>query len=80
MGLRNLSLNHGSKLGRKANWIVRGIKVRVQLHDVKDIFGRIRFLISPVEGEGEKWVDISKTGLVKSGSHPILFLEHAVAP
>lgn len=42
--------------GRQALWSVDTLKVLVDIRDIRDVFGRVDFLISPVSGSGEKWV------------------------
>lgn len=42
--------------GQQALWSVDTLKVLVDIRDIRDVFGRMDFLISPVGGSGEKWV------------------------
>lgn len=42
--------------GRQAMWSVDTLKVLVDIRDIREAFGRVDFLISPVGGSGEKWV------------------------
>ena len=42
--------------GQQALWSVNTLKVLVDIRDIRDVFGRVDFLISPVGGSGEKWV------------------------
>ena len=42
--------------GRQALWAVDTLKVLVDIRDIREAFGRVDFLISPVGGSGEKWV------------------------
>lgn len=42
--------------GRQALWSVDTLKVLVDIRDIRDVFGRIDYLIAPVGGSGEKWV------------------------
>lgn len=59
MGIGSLLQEHGDKIGKTAYWLAdkQAIRVLVTIHDVKDAFGHLRFLISPVQGSGEKWID-----------------------
>ncbi len=34
-----------------------GINFRVVIKDVKNSYGKVRFLISPVAGSGETWIE-----------------------
>lgn len=42
--------------GRRAFWSVDSLKVLVDIRDIRDVFGRVDYLISPVGGSGTKWV------------------------
>ena len=42
--------------GQRALWGIDTLKVLVDIRDIRDVFGRVDFLISPVDGSGEKWV------------------------
>ena len=42
--------------GRRAFWSVDSLKVLVDIRDIRDVFGRVDYLISPVGGAGTKWV------------------------
>ena len=33
------------------------LSVKVTVKDIKSAYGRVRYLIEPVEGEGEMWVE-----------------------
>lgn len=51
-----LSEMYSSIRGAQAFWSISGLKVLVNVQDVRESFGRIDCLISPVGGSGEKWV------------------------
>ncbi len=34
-----------------------GLKVNIRVNDVKQSYGRTRYLVSPISGEGEVWVE-----------------------
>ena len=36
---------------------VRSLKVEVLIKDVKNTYGRNRYLISPIRGSGEMWIE-----------------------
>ena len=42
--------------GQQALWSVDTLRVLVDIRDIREAFGRVDFLISPVGGSGEKWV------------------------
>jgi len=33
------------------------IKVKVEILEIKKSYGRIRYLITPIEGEGQLWIE-----------------------
>ncbi len=35
-----------------------GLKFEVEVKDIKTSYGRMRYLVSPVSGTGERWVEI----------------------
>jgi hypothetical protein len=49
--------NIKSYVGKKGLVIMRGLVVYVTIKDVKKTYGRDRYLITPVMGSGEKWVE-----------------------
>jgi hypothetical protein len=51
---------HKSLLHQELEYEVKGLVFEVELLDVKKIFGRIEYLITPVKGSGEVWVVGSK--------------------
>ena len=44
-------------VGKTASIEVNGLKVQVNIKDVKNTYGRDRYLVSPVKGSGEVWVE-----------------------
>lgn len=45
-------------------WVEEGqLEVRVKVKDVKKAYGRILYLITPVEGKGTKWVNSERVHL-----------------
>ncbi len=46
-------------LNKEATYRINGLQVRVKIVDVKLSYGQTRFLIQPVAGTGEVWVDQS---------------------
>jgi len=47
-------------IGKTGMFHENGLKFRVKINDVRTSYGRIHYLISPVCGDGEKWVDFSR--------------------
>lgn len=42
----------------KKGWIeLGGLEVGVEVKDVKNTYGRDRYLVSPISGQGEVWVE-----------------------
>jgi hypothetical protein len=44
-----------SSIGKKGLVYLDGLKVEVEILDVKSSYGNTRYLIKPVAGEGEVW-------------------------
>jgi hypothetical protein len=44
-------------VGKKGTILAGGLKVEVEIKDVKNSYGRDRFLVSPIAGSGEVWVE-----------------------
>lgn len=47
-------------LGREATIKLGGLEIKVIISDVKTSYGRDRFLVSPVSGSGQVWVEVVK--------------------
>lgn len=47
-------------VGKKGAVFLGGLSVQVTIKDVKTSYGRDRFLITPVTGSGEVWVESVK--------------------
>jgi hypothetical protein len=45
-------------VGKKATVKLGGLVVEVKVTDVKHVYGRNRFLVTPVSGSGEVWVEV----------------------
>lgn len=50
-------------VGKKGLVTLGGLEVEVKITDVKNVYGKNRFLIVPVAGKGEVWVE--KVSLIK---------------
>jgi hypothetical protein len=53
-------------MGSKAQWAPaqsKGVTVTVRIEDIRESYGRIDFLIAPLAGTGECWVQDSTLGL-----------------
>lgn len=44
-------------VGRTGVIKLDGLEIEVKIGDVKQSWGKTRYLVSPVAGEGEKWVE-----------------------
>jgi hypothetical protein len=44
-------------VGKKAVVSLGGLKIEVKVLDVKNSYGRTRYQITPVSGEGQIWVE-----------------------
>ena len=42
---------------------MESVRVNVQVKDAKVAYGRFRFLVSPVDGDGEMWVLADRLGV-----------------
>jgi hypothetical protein len=49
-----------SYIGKTGMLAHGGIATRVRIHDVKKSYGNLRFLVRPVDGAGEAWVDANR--------------------
>jgi len=63
MGLQ--SARHALELlERERVWAREALAVRVRVLDVRERFGRVDLLITPVCGSGERWVELESTVVV----------------
>jgi hypothetical protein len=46
-----------AKVGKTAYLWIDELKVEVTVLDVKQAWGRVRYLVTPTKGEGEKWTE-----------------------
>lgn len=44
-------------VGKKGTIFAGGLRVEVEIKDVKNSYGRDRYLVTPVAGSGEVWVE-----------------------
>lgn len=44
-------------VGRKGTIILSGLTIEVRIEDVKQSYGKIRFLVKPVAGTGNTWME-----------------------
>ena len=44
-------------INRKVDINLGGLKIAVVITDIKTSYGKTRFLVSPVAGKGEVWVE-----------------------
>jgi hypothetical protein len=44
-------------IGREAQWKTNGLSISVTVVDVKQAWGKLRYQISPVSGNGATWVE-----------------------
>ena len=35
---------------------VEGFKIKVQIDDARQVFGRVDYLVTPIEGKGKQWM------------------------
>lgn len=49
-----------SYVGKRASLPFRQMVVDVEIHDVRENFGRIDVLVSPLMGTGETWVQLDR--------------------
>ena len=41
---------------QRALWVVNGLEILVQAEDMRQVWNRVDYLITPVQGYGEVWV------------------------
>ena len=44
-------------LNKKVTVVLHELQASVVVVDIKEVWGRVRFLVSPVSGKGESWVE-----------------------
>lgn len=49
-------------IGREGAITMDGVRVYVRILDVKQAYGNLRYLITPLEGIGQTWVDARRVG------------------
>lgn len=50
-------LEHASDIGKTGTIAAEGLTVQVRILDVKQTYGRLRWLVTPVAGASEKWTE-----------------------
>jgi len=62
MSMTEIIKSIGDRTGNKdiARINLDGLKVDVKILDVKQVFGRVDVLITPINGSGEKWVQADR--------------------
>lgn len=52
-------------IGRAGDWILadRPLNIRVTVEDARESYGRLQYLIQPVAGRGQTWIDASRVRL-----------------
>jgi len=53
-------------IGAKALLRVEAFSVMVEVMDVKQAYGNTRYLVEPIGGHGEAWVDKSRIKIVEA--------------
>jgi hypothetical protein len=48
-----------TRIGQNAVLEVKGMRVFVEVTDVRQVWGKVQYQITPVVGEGSTWVDES---------------------
>lgn len=51
---------HAQVIGKTGTWGIEGLTVGVTILDVKQVYGSVRYAVSPINGNGVKWVDASR--------------------
>ena len=54
-------------IGRKGFLPVEGgdMSIMVEVRDIKIAYGRVLYLVKPIEGKGSKWVNSERVHLIK---------------
>lgn len=47
---------------------IDGLRVEVHVRDMRTVWGRIHYLVEPVAGSGQKWVDASRVTPVETAT------------
>lgn len=49
-------------IGKEGNWrVVSDIRVRVKIKGARFVYGRLEYLVTPIAGSGDAWVQSVKT-------------------
>ena len=61
----------GERTGGKntASLRVEVFSIKVKLLHVKQVFGRVDVLVTPIEGDGQRWVQAGRLSEIKEDSH-----------
>lgn len=59
------TLDLSPHIGTLATWHINGLSISVTIRDCKRSYGRTRYLIAPVAGQGEVWVQDNLTHTTK---------------
>ena len=59
---------HTQKINTTIRREIDGLLVDVMILDVRNVFGRIDYLITPVKGSGTKWITIQKADKLQNMS------------
>lgn len=51
-------------LGKPAIYPINGLRVEVQINDVKQAYGATRVLVAPIAGSGSVWVMLDSVQLI----------------
>lgn len=51
-----------SNIGQEGSILMDGVRVYVRVLDVKQAYGNLRYLITPLSGVGQTWVDAKRVG------------------
>lgn len=69
--LRKLSEKLGAAINMSSNDLAylytEGLMVPVVIKDLREVWGRMDFLVSPVGGSGEKWVSAERVTRANKG-------------
>jgi hypothetical protein len=52
-------------VGQKGYLLTEGLQVPVQVLDVRQVWGNVQVLITPIHGEGRKWVSADRFQVFK---------------
>ena len=51
----------------KSKWLLsdgKGLRFSVRIEDMREVWGKAQCLVSPMDGSGERWVDMTSLSVI----------------